>query len=64
MTIEEAERIVSQPGWKPTASPAQPERSRPPLKQESERICREALIFARILYRGKYRGPLTVHEGN
>ena len=34
MTIEEAERIVAQPGWKPTASPAKPECPRPPLKPE------------------------------
>jgi len=32
MTIEEAERIGSQPGWKPTAPPQ--ERIRPPLKPE------------------------------
>jgi hypothetical protein len=34
MTMQEAERIVSQPGWKPTAPPAKPERARPPLKPE------------------------------
>jgi hypothetical protein len=34
MTIEEAERIVSQPGWKPTDPPLPPERIRPPLKPE------------------------------
>jgi hypothetical protein len=34
MTLEEAERIVSLPGWKPVAAPAQPERIRPPLKAE------------------------------
>jgi len=34
MTLQEAERIVSQPGWKPTAPPAKPECSRPPLKAE------------------------------
>lgn len=34
MTIHEAERIVSQPGWKPTVTPAVPERIRPPLKPE------------------------------
>ena len=32
MTIQEAERIVSQPGWKP--GPPPPERVRPPLKPE------------------------------
>lgn len=34
MTIQEAERIVSQPGWKPTAPPSQQVRTRPPLKPE------------------------------
>lgn len=34
MTMQEAERIVSQPGWKPTARPAKPEPTRPPLKPE------------------------------
>jgi hypothetical protein len=34
MTIQEAERIVSQPGWKPTAPSNEPERLRPPLKPE------------------------------
>ena len=34
MTMQEAERIVLQPGWKPTAPPAKPERIRPPLKPE------------------------------
>ena len=34
MTIEEAERIVSQPGWKPTPAPAESERIRPPLRPE------------------------------
>jgi hypothetical protein len=34
MTIEEAERIASQPGWKPTAQPSKPERLRPPIKPE------------------------------
>lgn len=34
MTIQEAERIASQPGWKPTAPPPEPERIRPPLKPE------------------------------
>jgi hypothetical protein len=34
MTIEEAELIVSQPGWKPTAPPPKPEHVRPPLKPE------------------------------
>jgi len=33
-TIQEAERIVSQPGWKPTAPPPKPERTRPPLVPE------------------------------
>ena len=32
MTIKEAERIVAQPGWKPTAP--SPEPIRPPLKPE------------------------------
>jgi hypothetical protein len=34
MTIQEAERIVAQPGWKPTDPPAKPDRIRPPLKPE------------------------------
>jgi hypothetical protein len=34
MTIQEAERIVAPPGWKPTVPPAKPERIRPPLKPE------------------------------
>jgi hypothetical protein len=34
VTIEEAERIASQPGWKPTALPSTPERIRPPIKPE------------------------------
>ena len=34
MTTEEAERIVSQPGWKPSPRPPKPERIRPPLKPE------------------------------
>jgi hypothetical protein len=34
MTIQEAERIVSQPGWKQTASPPNPVRNRPPLRPE------------------------------
>jgi hypothetical protein len=34
MTIQEAERIVSQPGWKPASPPAEPERIRPALKPE------------------------------
>jgi hypothetical protein len=34
MTIQEAERITSQPGWKPTAPPTKPECTRPPLKPE------------------------------
>lgn len=34
MTIGEAERIVSQPGWKPTVPPQEPKRTRPPLKPE------------------------------
>jgi hypothetical protein len=34
MTIQEAERIVSQPGWKPSIQPSEPERVRPPLKPE------------------------------
>jgi len=34
MTIEEAERIVLQPGGKPTVQPAEPERIRPPLRLE------------------------------
>lgn len=34
MTIAEAERIVSQPGWKPTVTLAQPGSIRPPLKPE------------------------------
>jgi hypothetical protein len=33
-TIQEAERIVSQPGWKPTGPPPEPERIRPPLNPE------------------------------
>lgn len=32
MTLQEAERIVSQPGWKPTDPPQEPER--PPLNPE------------------------------
>ena len=32
MTIEEAERIVSQPGWKPATPQSKLERVRPPLK--------------------------------
>jgi hypothetical protein len=34
MTIQEAERIVSQPGWKCTAPPQKLEPIRPPLKPE------------------------------
>lgn len=34
MTIQEAERIVSQPGWKPKAPPPIPESVRPPLKPQ------------------------------
>jgi hypothetical protein len=34
MTIQEAERIVSQPEWKPTVQPSRTERVRPPLKPE------------------------------
>jgi hypothetical protein len=34
MTIQEAERIVAQPGWKPTDPPVKPDRIRPPLKPE------------------------------
>ena len=34
MTIQEGERIVHRPGWKPTAQQAKPERIRPPLKPE------------------------------
>jgi len=34
MTIQEAERIVSQPGWNPTAPPPKPAPIRPPLKPE------------------------------
>ena len=34
MTIQEAERIASQPGWTPTAPPQEPKRIRPPLKPE------------------------------
>jgi hypothetical protein len=37
MTIQEAERIVSRPRWKPTAPPTEPERTRPPLKPEWRR---------------------------
>jgi hypothetical protein len=32
MTIEEAERIVAQPGWKPTSPCPEPERIRPPAQ--------------------------------
>ena len=34
MELEEAERIVAQPGWKPSAQPAMREIERPPLKPE------------------------------
>jgi hypothetical protein len=34
MTIQEAERIASQPGWKPTAPISESECVRPPLKPE------------------------------
>jgi hypothetical protein len=34
MTPQEAERVVAQPGWKPTAPPAQSERILPPLTPE------------------------------
>lgn len=33
-TIEEAERIVAKPGWKPSPQPPRPEIIRPPLKPE------------------------------
>ncbi|MGB0065596.1 MAG: hypothetical protein WBP85_14230 [Terracidiphilus sp.] len=34
MTLQEAEQIVSQPGWKPATPQAKPEQIRPPLKPE------------------------------
>jgi len=34
MTVQEAKRIVSEPGWKPTAPHPVPERLRLPLKPE------------------------------
>ena len=34
MTIQEAERIVFQPGWKPAIPVTKPERIRPELKPE------------------------------
>jgi hypothetical protein len=34
MTLQEAERIVSQPGWKPSPRPPKPGHPRPPLKPE------------------------------
>jgi hypothetical protein len=34
MTIQEAERIVSGPGWKPTAPPSEQDCKRPPLRPE------------------------------
>jgi|HubBroStandDraft_1064217.scaffolds.fasta_scaffold501025_1 hypothetical protein len=34
MTMQEAERIVSQPGWKTTTQPSKPGRVRSPLEGE------------------------------